>query len=281
MNVHYTDGTQDSFEFTHGVTVVYDTDKTKTVESMTGGPYVSDYGYQPWILLDMDVMSIIASYLIPQTDWLAEEGEAGHVLNRTHYYESLYPDSIFPVEINPKELGEGIYPVITTNNPATFSSTFRYDLMMTDPRLIETYTLDYGVDTQDRSNSGFNFVSKFKLFDDKNYSLAGEGGLTIYVVVDTSVLSEEYKAMFPDVGVYVKAINNSPVVKYALKLVKFSVTLPEQFIPNMFPRVHGKAVEGQVLQVEKVDYFGNPTKWKAVNFPEGGTGGASIIIREW
>lgn len=202
-----------------------------------------------------------------QVDWeQKDKTEFDYIKNRTHYYESLYPDSIFPVEINPNELEEGeICPIITTNNPATFSSAFKYESMLVLPSLIETYTLDFTVDTQDKSNSGYNFVSKFKLFDDKNYSFISSSGLTIYVVVDTSILSEEYKAMFSDVGVYAQRNGKTLAVRYSLKLVKFSVTLPEQFIPDMFPRLHGEAKVGQVLQVEKIDYFGNPTKWGAID----------------
>lgn len=263
MNVHYTDGTQDSFEFTHGVTVVYDTDKTKTVESMTGGPYVSDYGYQPWILLDMDVMSIIASYLIPQTDWLAEEGEAGHILNRTHYQAVSNAPGYMPYdECDVEALGVGTHLVFKPTSANHFTETFVYESMRkADPF---TYNIDYSCFYPPTGGEiSFKYRAEqmvvntlFTLIDTKNYRLVQFGsGVTAYVILDVNTLTEEYKSKFPEIGIY--------------------LDVEESVYTN-------RKITIQVVRVYRLNELYIPdTIARKTDIPEGGTGGASIIIREW
>lgn len=263
MNVHYTDGTQDSFEFTHGVTVVYDTDKTKTVESMTGGPYVSDYGYQPWILLDMDVMSIIASYLIPQSDWLAEEGEAGHILNRTHYQAVSNSPGYMPYdECDVEALGVGTHLVFKPTNETHFKNTFVYESMRSaDPF---TYNIDYSCFYPPTGGEiSFKYRAEqmvvntlFTLIDTKNYRIVQfSSGVTAYVILDVGTLAEEYKSKFPEIGIYLDVEESVYTNRRITIQVVRVYRLNELYIPDTIARI--------------------------TDIPEGGTGGASIIIREW
>jgi hypothetical protein len=257
MNVHYTDGTQDSFEFTHGVTVVYDTDKTKTVESMTGGPYVSDYGYQPWILLDMDVMSIIASYLIPQSDWLAEEGEAGHILNRTHYQTVSNAPGYMPYdECDVEALGVGTHLVFKPTNETHFKKTYVYENMRAaDPF---TYNVDYSCFYPPTGGEiSFKYRAEqmvvntlFTLIDSKNYRLVQfSSGVTAYVILDVNTLTEEYKSKFPEIGIY--------------------LDVEESVYTN-------RKITIQVVRVYRLNELYIPdTIARKTDIPEGGTGGES------
>lgn len=58
--VEYTDGTNSGFQLPHGETVTYTTDPNKTVDYIRG-----NYDFENWVLLDMDVLAIVADYPAP------------------------------------------------------------------------------------------------------------------------------------------------------------------------------------------------------------------------
>lgn len=84
--VEYTDGTYMGIRLTHGVTVTATTDITKTVATIRG-----NYDFENWVLLDMDVLSIVADYPA-QDKYIASYRIISDLDTNTHTLELKYND---------------------------------------------------------------------------------------------------------------------------------------------------------------------------------------------
>lgn len=232
---------------------------------------------------------------IPQSDWLAEEGEAGHILNRTHYQTVSNAPGYMPYdECDVEALGVGTHLVFKPTNETHFKNTFVYESMRAaDPF---TYNIDYScLYPPTGGEISFKYRAEqmvvntlFTLIDTKNYRLVQfSSGVTAYVILDVNTLAEEYRSKFPEIGIYLdveeSVYTNRKITIQVVRVYR----LNELYIPDTIARksdipeggtggdyipVPPTASVGQTIRVSAVDENGKPTEWEAVNFPEGGGG---------
>ena len=209
---------------------------------------------------------------ITQPDWTQNDSNSpDYIKNRTHYYSQYYPEGICSVgEIKLQEVDFGIHPLMVITKPNDFKNHFQYDLIknMTYAVLhrrmkLRSYT-GYEVESD---MFGEDVNSMLSLIDSKNYKMADSGNLEIYFIVDLNTLTDEYKDMFAEIGVYLHKTEKcaAMVYSYMLEFVKFT-QLSKRYIPSTFANAD-VAEAGQVLSVKEVDRSGKPTKWEAVDLP--------------
>ena len=224
-----------------------------------------------------------------QSDWNADEDEAGHILNRTHY-KDLQTGDLFPTqEINIDELGAGTHLIFESSSNAHFTNTFAYDKVK--HRRANTkgasavgfelggiiYT-DKGVEkTMTVSNIDY-YTEQLELIDSKNYKFKYIGFYTnsqIFVVVDVTTLTAEYQALFPKVGVYIQIPENDSSYgmtnrRYIFQVYFYKHMSTVYMSPEIARTAYviptpSSAEVGQVITVKAIDENGKVTETVGYN----------------
>lgn len=95
------------------------------------------------------------------------------------------------------------------------------------------------------------------LIDTKNYYVKpqAKGNFVFYVIADATLLTEEYKAKFPNKGVYVEVLEIDSTMTYRLDAIEFKVAqympLDRRYIPTTIARQDAlTALEARVAALE-------------------------------
>ena len=200
-----------------------------------------------------------------QPDFAANEGEDGHILNRTHYIDkdgivhkldNKFIDADW-MATSTKQGGTIIHhtDIVFENNSAFLSENGG------------NFKVDPGIDVDVYWN-GAKYVCALKLHDDEPY--IGNGSL-VFGVEDTGEPFCLY-GMFlaPDIIAYVRKDTSTAENIELLVTVKSETTynkLPKEYLPDdIGGSIDVTAEVGQTIIVKEVDENGKPTKWEAADY---------------
>lgn len=177
-----------------------------------------------------------------QPDWDQNDSTAkDYVKNRTHSKIQMTNALHYPTEkINVEDLGVGTHLIFTPADEArflrwyvfsemrygvTFAFAFDYSCISGNEQINVNCTPETLMD-----NTSYNLI------DSKNYSFRTPIG-TVFVILDTSILEEDRRALYPEIGIYLQVSNDSTRAErcFTLKVFKFS-KLSEAYIPSTIAR---------------------------------------------
>lgn len=185
---------------------------------------------------------------IVQSDWNADEDEAGHVLNRTHYVEKPFDSITWNGDITGKE------EIVYNQNKSYYKVSDR--ILSVDDLLGAIF-----------KNSNGNSIT----ITEKRIMQPNENIIFIKLAGDIFVLSPTtYDGMtFNSSGVYIHRNVYGDYVSYTTEIIARDVVhkLEEKYIPDSIAKV-GTAAVGQTIAVKSVDENGKPTEWEAVDYQE-------------
>lgn len=196
-------------------------------------------------------------------DWDQYDSTAkDYVKNRTHYKTLQTDEKLFPTKkINVEELGVGTHLIFKPSNVTHFKRWYDFSLMRYARNNGEfNYAFgQYYEYTMTASNYHASYDmepemlllnSKYNLIDDKNYSFPSMVGVT-YVIIDTTVLSEENKQLFPEIGIYLTVQEDSTKTDRALIVKVFRIdNLSEVYIPGTIARTN--YVDDKIAKLKSV-----------------------------
>jgi hypothetical protein len=229
-----------------------------------------------------------------QADWNQNNSRAlDYVENRTHYSELIYSNAYLNYfDVNPAEVGIGIYPLVLVKEGASFSidSFLKTEMLQRDILENKPFSLNIALRVLSKSSNTIStmslpsssFLNSIEYIDETNYkkNVNPALGLTIYCIGDVGKLHNDYINMFldngvhPHNGVYLEvSIDQSTIAIASCVNVSFEALsftpIDKKYIPTTFANID-KATVGQTIVVKEVDRYGKPTVWEAADAP--GTG---------
>lgn len=192
-----------------------------------------------------------------QPDWNANEGEAGHVLNRTHYVEKPFDSITWNGDITGKE------EIVYNQNKSYYKVSDRI------------LSVDDLLGAICKNNNG-NSVT----ITEKNIMQPNENIIFLKLIGDIFVLSPTtYDGMtFNSSGVYIQKNVYGDYVSYTTEIIARDVVhkLEEKYIPDSIAKV-GTAEVGQTIVVKSVDENGKPTEWECKDYS--GNDNSPVVIQ--
>ncbi len=146
-----------------------------------------------------------------QPDWNQNDNTAvDYIKNRTHYtFPMDSSDGYWPlVTVQTADAGEGAYKVFTSASASHFKNGFGYDKMKKLNPCGFRYTyggtvIKTGKEvTVDIPAQMLITNTLYNLIDTVNYTFPVLLCGNIYVILDVTALTDEYKSLFPDIGIY-------------------------------------------------------------------------------
>lgn len=178
-----------------------------------------------------------------QSDWQQNDNsENSYIKNRTHYKQ------VNETFVSKPSLGVTTLYDLTTINSYYYNTYFGYDNVLNDD-----WKYGCAVTVTAILSSGEERIYRYELYsglkkyvykiDDTNYywlPLTSNTGLKVFFILDVSKLTEEYKAKFTNVGVFLEMTTPPSSVKYTVGSIQFEFIqynqLSRKYIPSVIAR---------------------------------------------
>lgn len=207
------------------------------------------------------------------------EWEAADYQPRTHYMKPLYPDCFISKQVNPAQLGEGVYQIVSTTDPEEFAYQLACQKVSYAVGSSSMRCWYFELTCETSANSGKYIELQTDstkihavMLDKSNYcyNINTKQGLRIFVIIDLSTLTDEYKEMFTEVGAYLQIFEGSiPTLTTELKMTPVTYyKINSYYLSSGIASIWQKVKPGQVPAVKKVDPNGYPVSWEAKDMPE-------------
>lgn len=250
LNIAYADGTTGRLRLVNGQVVTMTTDAGKVLTQIKG-----NYDHENWVLLDMDVLSIVADYPAPTGTVKSVNGNL--------------PDEDGNVEIDTTEGGIGQDELQAAVNAAIERA--KAGLLVFEDSYVD--------DTANWLTNGYTKVSQTATIGQPSQCTGLDKWGVLFFVAENAANGTGTHMYFPIDGTYKGRIFTRSVTRRVPGEWHLLPTMSD--IPtggggggtaDHTLGISGAAV-GQIARITAVDGDGVPTAWKSVNLPSGGSGG--------
>ena len=258
LNIVYADGSTGSLQMVNGQTVSMTTDAGKVLTQIKG-----NYDKENWMLIDMDVLSIVADYPAPTGTVKSVNGNL--------------PDEDGNVEIDiPEGGGGGI-------DQDELQAAVNAALEQAKSGLL-VFVDSYIDDTAKWLTNGYTKVSQTATIGQPSQCTGADKWGVLFFIAENAENGTGTHMYFPIDGTYKGRIFTRSITKRTPGEWHLLPTMND--IPasgggggtaDHTLGISGAAV-GQIARITAVDGDGVPTAWKPVYLPSGGSGGARLLI---
>ena len=247
LNIAYADGTTGRLQLVNGQAVTMTTDAGKVLTQIKG-----NYDHENWVLLDMDVLSIVADYPAPTGTVKSVNGNL--------------PDEDGNVEIDIPEGGGGGGGISQDELQAAVNAAIE----QAKAGLL-VFEDSYVNNTANWLTNGYTKVSQTATIGQPSQCTGADKWGVLFFIAENAANGTGTQMYFPIDGTYKGRIFTRSITRRAPGTWYLLPTMNDITADHTLG-LSGAAV-GQIACITAVDGDGVPTAWDSVKLPSGGSGG--------